>query len=276
MWKKTNYSLMIGIAILLISCTFKLPYEYYEITRFIVTAGFIWLTISFNGEEKLGWRFFFGTLAILFNPFYKLKIGADLFKLLDVLVTVIILWFLMKETINFNVIKNKIKSCYNFFIKRGKVIVYSLILVVLAFIITIGILKHKEETEKYKVERIEKLKQDSLKQVQFKQDSIENESRKIRDTQNQLLKDKFCTKNEALRNFKDWMAFYHPQWKIRSKINIISSGNDFSDDCSYKISLLVYNAEYEETGTLIVEINFESDWSYSKYRIEIIERPALF
>ena len=101
---------MAGLAALLIICMFELPYEYYEIIRFILMAGFAWLAISLKGEEKLGWRFFFGSLALLFNPFFKLKIGADICKVIDGFVSSIILLTVIKDNLNFRWVWTFIKK----------------------------------------------------------------------------------------------------------------------------------------------------------------------
>ncbi|MDK2772805.1 MAG: hypothetical protein KYX68_11350 [Flavobacterium sp.] len=78
--------LKIFLIILLFGCLIDLPYGYYQFVRFIALIGFVYLAYNVNEKGYKNEAFIYLTLAILFQPFYKIALGRTLWNIVDVLV----------------------------------------------------------------------------------------------------------------------------------------------------------------------------------------------
>lgn len=78
--------LKIFLIILLFGCLIDLPYGYYQFVRFIALIGFVYLAYNVNKKGYKNEAFVYLTLAILFQPFYKIALGRTLWNIVDVLV----------------------------------------------------------------------------------------------------------------------------------------------------------------------------------------------
>jgi hypothetical protein len=73
-------------------CTFlfiaviDLPYAYYQILRLIGMIGFAVLAYEAHKRDSKIGTLVYCSLALLFQPFYKIALGRDLWKIIDVLV----------------------------------------------------------------------------------------------------------------------------------------------------------------------------------------------
>ncbi|MCR1025466.1 hypothetical protein NQT66_11655 [Cellulophaga baltica] len=65
-----------------------MPYGYYELVRFVAFASFSFLAYKANQLEKSEQVFIYIALAILFQPFYKIALGRELWNMVDVMVGV--------------------------------------------------------------------------------------------------------------------------------------------------------------------------------------------
>lgn len=76
----------IALAILLFLCLFDMPYGFYQLVRFLGFIGFGFLAYSAKeaGTEKE--MFIYGGLSILFQPFFKIVLGRDMWNVIDVVV----------------------------------------------------------------------------------------------------------------------------------------------------------------------------------------------
>ena len=76
----------ITLAILLFLCLADMPYGYYEFIRFSALIGFAILAFQAHqvgGEiEMVIWV----SLALLFQPFFKVALGRELWNIVDVVV----------------------------------------------------------------------------------------------------------------------------------------------------------------------------------------------
>jgi hypothetical protein len=80
--------LKITLAILLFICIAKMPYGYFQFVRFSSFACFTYLAYLAYNESKQGLAALFIGLAILFQPFYKIALGRELWNIVDVIVGV--------------------------------------------------------------------------------------------------------------------------------------------------------------------------------------------
>lgn len=74
------------VAILLFLCLGDMPYGYYQFVRFMALIGFVILAYYSNRQGKDIEVFIFGALALLFQPFFKITLGRQLWNIIDIIV----------------------------------------------------------------------------------------------------------------------------------------------------------------------------------------------
>ena len=74
-----------------------MPYGYYELVRWLSALMFAYLGYQAMEQkvETLPWVYF--GLAILFQPFFKIALGKELWNVIDVLVAVFLVWTMIKD-----------------------------------------------------------------------------------------------------------------------------------------------------------------------------------
>ncbi|WP_321827221.1 DUF6804 family protein [Maribacter dokdonensis] len=76
----------VTLALLLFLCLLNMPYGYYELVRFIAFVGFGFLGHKANQKDKSEQVFIYIALALLFQPFYKIALGREIWNMVDVVV----------------------------------------------------------------------------------------------------------------------------------------------------------------------------------------------
>jgi len=79
-------AIKIILAILFFICLADMPYGYYEFVRFAGLVGFAILAFQAHEEGKKGESVLYGALALLFQPFFKIALGREIWNLVDVVV----------------------------------------------------------------------------------------------------------------------------------------------------------------------------------------------
>ena len=79
------------LAALLLLCLAKMPYGYYNVTRFAAMVVFAYMAYLYAEEKKQGLMVTFGALALLFQPFVKIAIGRTMWNLVDVAVAILLI-----------------------------------------------------------------------------------------------------------------------------------------------------------------------------------------
>ena len=87
----------IGLAVLMFGCLLNMPYGYYQLVRFIALIGFGVLAYQANQQSRQTEMFIYGALALLFQPFFKIALGRELWNIVDVIVGVGLLVSLAKK-----------------------------------------------------------------------------------------------------------------------------------------------------------------------------------
>jgi hypothetical protein len=89
----------IVLAILLLLCLADMPYGYYQFVRFAAMVGFGILAYQSSESENKTFMIVYGALALLFQPFFKIALGRELWNVMDVIVAVglIVSLFVEKE-----------------------------------------------------------------------------------------------------------------------------------------------------------------------------------
>jgi hypothetical protein len=79
-------TIKIGLAIALFICLLDMPYGFYQFVRFVALIGFGILAYKANEENKNTEMIIYGGLALLFQPFFKLALGREIWNVVDVIV----------------------------------------------------------------------------------------------------------------------------------------------------------------------------------------------
>ena len=79
-------AIKIGLAIVLFLCLLDMPYGYYQLVRFVALIGFGILAYKAKEEKKNTEMIIFGGIALLFQPFFKIALGREIWIILDVIV----------------------------------------------------------------------------------------------------------------------------------------------------------------------------------------------
>jgi hypothetical protein len=90
----------ISLAILFFLCLLHLPYGYYQFIRFIALIGFAILAYAAYEKGFSTEAIIYVCLAILFQPFYKIALGRELWNIIDVIVGLGLLLSLFKKVGN--------------------------------------------------------------------------------------------------------------------------------------------------------------------------------
>jgi len=78
--------LKIALAILLFLCLLDMPYGYYQFVRFVAFVGFGMFAFKANEQDKNTEMIVYGALALLFQPFFKIALGREMWNIVDVIV----------------------------------------------------------------------------------------------------------------------------------------------------------------------------------------------
>ena len=79
-------TIKIILAILLFGCLLDMPYGYYQLVRFLALIGFGILAYQAVQANKQMEMIIYGALALLFQPFFKVALGRELWNIVDVVV----------------------------------------------------------------------------------------------------------------------------------------------------------------------------------------------
>ena len=74
------------LAILFFLCLADLPYGYYQFVRFVGLIGFGILAYQANEAGRQTEMIIYGGLALLFQPFFKIALGREIWNIVDVIV----------------------------------------------------------------------------------------------------------------------------------------------------------------------------------------------
>lgn len=81
----------IALAILFSICLFDMPYGYYQLVRFAGLVGFGYLAFKANENKQKEMAIVFIGLALLFQPFFKIALGRQIWNVVDVIVSVFLI-----------------------------------------------------------------------------------------------------------------------------------------------------------------------------------------
>jgi len=76
----------IVLTILFFLCLLDMTYGFYQFVRFAALVGFGILAYKVNEEGENTEMIIYGGLALLFQPFFKIALGRDIWNIVDVIV----------------------------------------------------------------------------------------------------------------------------------------------------------------------------------------------
>jgi hypothetical protein len=88
----------LALAILLILCLAPFPYGYYQFVRFASLIGFAILAYQANEQGKQKQMILYAALALLFQPFFKISLGRELWNVVDVLVAIVLVVSIFRQS----------------------------------------------------------------------------------------------------------------------------------------------------------------------------------
>ena len=93
------YKIGLVLSIALLICTLPMPYEYYTIVRFIAMIILGYMAFNFYQNEKHILSITASSLALLFQPFFKIYLNKDVWNIVDIIVAIglIALWYINKK-----------------------------------------------------------------------------------------------------------------------------------------------------------------------------------
>lgn len=79
-------AIKIILAILFFVCLLDMPYGYYQFVRFAGLVGFVILAYQANLQGRQTETIIYSALALLFQPFFKIALGRQIWNIADVVI----------------------------------------------------------------------------------------------------------------------------------------------------------------------------------------------
>jgi len=76
----------IVLSVLFFLCLLDMPYGFYQLVRIVALIGFGILAYKAYEENKITEMIIYGGLALLFQPFFKIALGREIWNIVDVIV----------------------------------------------------------------------------------------------------------------------------------------------------------------------------------------------
>lgn len=97
----TEKVIKVVLAILFFVCLADMPYGYYQFVRFVGLIGFAILAYQANQLGKKKEMIIYCALALLFQPFFKIALGREIWNIVDLIVgfgLILSIWISPKKT----------------------------------------------------------------------------------------------------------------------------------------------------------------------------------
>jgi len=83
-----NNAIKITLAILFSLCLADMPYGFYQLVRFAGLIGFAILAYQAYEQRSQAEMILYGSLALLFQPFFKIALGRQMWNIVDVFIAI--------------------------------------------------------------------------------------------------------------------------------------------------------------------------------------------
>ncbi len=81
-------AIKIVLAILFFICLTDMPFGFYQFVRFAGLIGFAILAYRAYQQNSPAILILYGSLALLFQPFFKIALGSQIWKIIDVVIAI--------------------------------------------------------------------------------------------------------------------------------------------------------------------------------------------
>ena len=85
---KINNAIKVVLAILFFLCLVDMPYGFYQLVRFAGLIGFVILAYQAYEQRNQAVMILYGSLALLFQPFFKIALGRQMWNIVDVVIAI--------------------------------------------------------------------------------------------------------------------------------------------------------------------------------------------
>ena len=87
--------LKIILAVLSLICLFDMPYEYYQLYRFIAMGVFF--IIAFKEKSSENWMIFWILAGLLVQPFFKIPLGREIWNGVNIFWAIVLVYSTFKK-----------------------------------------------------------------------------------------------------------------------------------------------------------------------------------
>lgn len=94
---KMKYLIKLLLPALLLLCLVNMPYGYYVFIRIIMSIAAAIISYNYFEQNKNEIAYFWGGIVILFQPLYKIPLGKDLWKIVDLIIAIILIIRIYKD-----------------------------------------------------------------------------------------------------------------------------------------------------------------------------------
>lgn len=88
---KKNIALSIASIVLLLALSDGWQYGFFTVLRFVVFSSTAYVAYLVYQEQKDGWVWFLGAIAVLFNPFIPVYFTRDVWGMIDFITALLLL-----------------------------------------------------------------------------------------------------------------------------------------------------------------------------------------
>lgn len=93
----TQQKIQIAGAAVMLLCVFPLPYGFFMLVRVVMTIVGSYLALKYFEDENTTLALTFCGIALLFQPFFKIALGRELWLVVDIAVAILLLALAAKK-----------------------------------------------------------------------------------------------------------------------------------------------------------------------------------
>jgi FtsH-binding integral membrane protein len=89
MMKRTWFPQLVAGMMLLWALNPENPYSYYILLRWVCCAIFAYLALTASEQERRGWVWMLGFIAVLYNPIFRVHLTREIWSVVNVVTVVV-------------------------------------------------------------------------------------------------------------------------------------------------------------------------------------------
>ena len=90
-------AIQVILILALLLCLFPMPYGYFILVRYLATVVFTIMAYHHYKQQNNTTTYLWVCLALLFQPFFKITLGREIWSVVDIVVAIILVIILWKE-----------------------------------------------------------------------------------------------------------------------------------------------------------------------------------